>query len=227
MRTLPALLTALLVTPLLVLPAAPTAGSWSWPVAAPHPVVREFIAPETRYSAGHRGLDIGTESPTVTAPADGVVHFSGVVVDRPVLSIRHSDGALSSYEPVSSPLAAGDGVVRGAEIGILQPGHCSSLCLHFGVRVDGEYVSPLLYLGGMERSVLLPTRVIASAAPGAAAAAAAFSGAGVRERVALFEPLGGDMGVDLRRAEARVPEHLLHGPKIRSPVEQVGRRGVA
>jgi hypothetical protein len=28
--------------------------------------------------------------------------------------------------------------------------------VHFGVRIDGEYVSPFLFLGGIPRAVLLP-----------------------------------------------------------------------
>lgn len=133
-------------------------GTWAWPVAAPHPVVRPFIAPATPYAAGHRGIDIRSPGSEVSAPADGVVLFAGVVVDRPVLSIRHGGGVVSSYEPVESALSAGDAVSRGQPVGTLLSGHCSGLCLHFGVRVDGQYVSPLAFLGGIPRSILLPTR---------------------------------------------------------------------
>jgi hypothetical protein len=35
-------------------------------------------------------------------------------------------------------------------------GHCEGSCIHFGVRLHGEYVSPLLYLAGVPRAVLLP-----------------------------------------------------------------------
>ena len=90
------------------------------------------------------------------APADGVVHFAGFVVDRPVLSIEHADGVLSSFEPVQTDLVAGDRVTRGQVIGTLLPGHCASPCLHLGARVDGEYVNPLLFLGGVGWSVLYP-----------------------------------------------------------------------
>ena len=130
---------------------------WGWPVDPPHEVVRPFIAPATRYAAGHRGIDVAAAG-AVYAPADGVVHFAGVVVDRPVLSIRHDGGLLSSYEPVETDLHAGDPVTRGQPIGTVLPGHCRSPCLHFGVRLDGEYVSPLKYIGRLERAVLLPTR---------------------------------------------------------------------
>ena len=208
--------------------------SWAWPVASPHPVVRPYLAPLTRYSAGHRGIDVGAPDTAVRAPADGTVHFAGTVVDRGVLSVAHTGGLLSSYEPVTTTLKAGDLVRRGDVIGTLQPGHCSTPCLHFGVRRDGEYVSPLLFLGEVPRSVLLPTRWVAAGAvaPGPMVTCAPWanvqfgSGAGVGHRVALLEPLGRDVGVDLGGAEAGVPEQLLHRPKIRSPVEQVGRGGV-
>ena len=130
---------------------------WSWPVDAARSVLRPFTAPPTRYAAGHRGIDIAGE--VVLAPADGVVHFAGVVVDRPVLSLDHTSGVLSSYEPVITHLRTGDTVHRGEVIGVVLPGHCAKTCLHLGVRIDGQYVSPLTFLGGIPRSVLLPTRV--------------------------------------------------------------------
>ena len=137
---------------------AAAVASWRWPVDPPHPVVRPYIAPATPYAAGHRGIDIGAAGTTVYAPTAGVVHFVGVVVDRPVLSIRHPGGLISSYEPVQSTLTAGQAVARGEVVGTVLPGHCASICLHFGARLDGEYVSPLAYLEGIPRAVLLPTR---------------------------------------------------------------------
>lgn len=132
---------------------------WSWPLWPPLAIARPFLAPATRYSSGHRGVDLrGEEGAPVLAPADGVVHFSGFVVDRPLVSIRHPDGLISSFEPVASELVAGTPVLRGDTIGALQSGHCPAPCLHLGVRRHGEYVSPLNYLGGIPRSILLPTR---------------------------------------------------------------------
>jgi murein DD-endopeptidase MepM/ murein hydrolase activator NlpD len=152
-------------------PAAGASGAaphWLWPVSPPHVVSRPFIAPATTYGAGHRGIDIrisegagaGTE---VVAPAGGVVHFVGTVVDRPVLSLRHPGGLLSSFEPVESDLVVGQPVSAADVIGLVRvgaatPEHCPTSCLHFGVRLRGEYVSPLNFLGGIARSVLLPTR---------------------------------------------------------------------
>lgn len=133
---------------------------WSWPVAEPHPVVRPFVAPEQPWSPGHRGIDVGAAPGSiVTAPDDGVVRFAGTVVDRPVLSITHADGLVSSLEPVTAAVSAGDPVARGETVGVVVAGHSPDVdAVHLGARLDGEYVSPLLYLGGGRPSVLLPTR---------------------------------------------------------------------
>lgn len=140
-------------------PGVLTDVMWSWPLDEPHPIVRPFIAPASAYSSGHRGVDIaGAEGATVRAPAAGIIHFSGFVVNRYVVSIDHGGGVLSSFEPVLSELAEGAIVRRGEQIGALQSGHCGAPCLHFGVRVNGLYVSPLNFLGGIPRSILLPTR---------------------------------------------------------------------
>ncbi|MCU1469821.1 MAG: family metallopeptidase [Glaciihabitans sp.] len=220
-------------------PSSALRAEWAWPVRGSHQIVRPFIAPATPFSAGHRGIDI-TASGDVLAPADGVVHFAGVVVNRPVLSVAHVGGVLSSYEPVASSLRAGDPVTRGEVIGQVQPGHCSSSCLHFGVRINGEYVSPLLFLGGIVRPVLLPTvpgsrplgrpsalasrpRPEMSIAPSSSAR----SGARVGAVVALLEALGRDMRIQLRRSEARMPEHLLDGAQVGAAIQQVGRGSVA
>ncbi len=139
--------------------ASPATTAWAWPVGPGHSIVRGFVAPLTEYGAGHRGIDIAAPAgATVTAPDDGIVFFAAVVVDRPVLSIQHAGGLVSSYEPVESTLTAGDVVHRGDPVGTLLAGHCDQPCLHFGVRLHGDYVSPLNYLGGVVRPILLPTR---------------------------------------------------------------------
>jgi murein DD-endopeptidase MepM/ murein hydrolase activator NlpD len=133
-------------------------GDWFWPVTPPRSIARPFIAPTTEYGPGHRGIDVRASDSTLFAPADGVVHFAGVVVSRPVLSIRHGASVISSFEPVIALVAAGDAVSRGQPIGTIVAGHCATRCVHVGVRVDGEYVSPLAWFGGIPRSILLPTR---------------------------------------------------------------------
>jgi murein DD-endopeptidase MepM/ murein hydrolase activator NlpD len=131
---------------------------WRWPVPAPIRVVAPFRAPATPYAAGHRGIDVAAENgAVVVAPADGVVSFAGPVVDRGVVAIDHGDGVVSAIEPVEAVVAAGTAMRAGEVVGrVATGGHCASRCVHFGVRVDGEYVSPFLFFGGLPRAVLLP-----------------------------------------------------------------------
>lgn len=133
------------------------AGSWQWPVPSHRPVAA-YAAPPTRYAAGHRGIDLAAAPGlSVAAPADAVVRFAGVVVDRPVVTLDHGGGVLSSFEPVLAGPSVGSAVGRGAVIGTMASGgHCADACLHVGVRIDGEYVSPLRFFDRVPRAVLLP-----------------------------------------------------------------------
>ena len=141
--------------------STPTSDSarsrWAWPVSPPH-VSRGFEAPVDRYSPGHRGVDIVSATASeVRSPASATVRFVGRVVDRPVLTLDHGGGVLSSYEPIDSSVVAGETVERGQPLGALATGgHCAAACLHVGVRVDGEYVSPLLFFDRVPPSILLP-----------------------------------------------------------------------
>lgn len=131
---------------------------WTWPVAGARVVVSPYRAPAHEYGAGHRGVDLGTSIGTrVIAPADGVVAFRGTVVDRPLLTIEHAGGLVTTFEPVRSALVAGDVVASGQEIGLVEVGgHTPAGALHVGVRLDGEYINPLLLFGDVPRAVLLP-----------------------------------------------------------------------
>jgi len=140
--------------------ASPTGDgptAWRWPLD-PHVVARGYEAPATPYSAGHRGIDLGASPDRpVFAPADGVVSFAGVVVDRPVVTVSLPGGVLVSVEPVRSSVQAGQRVSAGDVLGVVgTDGHCAGHCLHLGVRLHGAYVSPMLFLGGIPRAVLLP-----------------------------------------------------------------------
>lgn len=147
-----------------------TRGRWQWPLGGPAQVMHRFEAPSHRYGPGHRGIDI-TGAGAVRAVEGGTVRFAGSVAGRPVISVLHSDGLLSTYEPVSTELSAGDRVHAGQVIGELDASagsasHCApQLCLHLGARLGEDYLDPLLLLGLAGPSVLLPH---ASAADGTA-----------------------------------------------------------
>jgi murein DD-endopeptidase MepM/ murein hydrolase activator NlpD len=140
-------------------PAAPAAGShWIWPTRGQRVVLEPFRAPAHAYGAGHRGIDIeAAVGSTVVAPAPGIVAFRGTVVDRPLLTIEHDGGLVTTFEPVDSPLAPGDSVVAGDPIGtVATGGHTEPGAMHLGVRLDGVYINPLLLFGDVPRAVLLP-----------------------------------------------------------------------
>jgi murein DD-endopeptidase MepM/ murein hydrolase activator NlpD len=138
-------------------------GRWAWPVA-PHPrVMRGFAIGPAPWSPGHRGIDVVTAGATATAihaPANGVVRFVGVIAGRPVLSIDHGAGLISSFEPIVSSLRRGQPVQRNDVIGRLTSiqSHCGTVpCLHWGVRKDGRYINPVLLVPGLHGpAVLLP-----------------------------------------------------------------------
>ncbi len=79
------------------------------------------------------------------------------IVDRGVLVLR-SGSIQVSLEPVSAVVLVGDFVQAGDPIGVVADGrsHCAPQhCLHWGLRVAGEYRDPLL-LVRRYRAVLLP-----------------------------------------------------------------------
>ncbi|MCT2084988.1 M23 family metallopeptidase [Microbacterium enclense] len=128
---------------------------WVWPVDAVR-VVRPFEAPAHEYAPGHRGIDLGGATP-VRSPAAGHVAFAGSVAGRAVVTIDHGDGLVTTFEPVTTTLAAGDAVARGDPVGTVDVGgHTAPGTVHFGVRWNGEYVNPLRLLGGVPRAILLP-----------------------------------------------------------------------
>lgn len=130
-------------------------GSWVWPVHGSHTITRNYLAPLTPFTAGHRGIDVLAQpGDEVLAPADGVVHFAGEVVNRGVLSIDHGQ-LLSSFEPITPSVTEGKFVKQGSIIGtVSESDHCQ--CLHVGAREKGKYLSPLALLASIEPAVLLP-----------------------------------------------------------------------
>jgi murein DD-endopeptidase MepM/ murein hydrolase activator NlpD len=76
-----------------------------------------------------------------------------------VVTVTDAAGRRSSVEPLAPTVQVGDAVAAGGPLGTLVPGgsHCApSACLHWGVRVGGDYVDPLTLLPGAGPVVLLP-----------------------------------------------------------------------
>ncbi|PYH00200.1 peptidase M23 [Arthrobacter stackebrandtii] len=162
-----ALLCAALFLSLIIAPSTtaavplPASLAWGWPLAGKPAVANAFDPPAKPWLAGHRGVDLAAEQDAaVLAPSSGVVTFSGVVVNRGVLTIAEPGGLRISLEPVVSELRAGDAVVKGQQLGVLQgPTHCDgagATCLHWGVRRGEEYLDPLQFIMDLRPSILLP-----------------------------------------------------------------------
>jgi murein DD-endopeptidase MepM/ murein hydrolase activator NlpD len=138
--------------------------SWQIPFDSPHRLVRQYLQPASDYSAGHRGVDFEIEpGEPIFAPADGVLSVSRVIVNRGVLAIRHGANLVSEVEPACSMLTVGESVRKGDMIGWACEAsetyaqHCpDDTCLHFSLRHEGKYLSPLALIGGLNPSRLLP-----------------------------------------------------------------------
>ena len=139
------------------------ADTWSWPVAPPWRIERGYVVSPNTYNVGHRGIDLtASDGAAVLAPASGTVIFSGIVVNRGVISIDHGNGVTSSFEPVTAGVVTGERVQPGDVIGVISGIHTwpsgACACLHLGARLNGEYLSPLAFLSSIDRAVLLPWR---------------------------------------------------------------------
>ena len=134
----------------------PSTGQW--PLTGAVRVVAGYDPPAQRWQAGHRGVDLATHrGASVLAAAGGRVSFASRLAGRGVVVVDH--GAVrTTYEPVDALAAIGDEVEAGAVIGrIGRGGHCSSACLHWGLKRGETYLNPLLMVGGGESVLrLLP-----------------------------------------------------------------------
>jgi murein DD-endopeptidase MepM/ murein hydrolase activator NlpD len=135
---------------------------WRIPIDKPV-LMRDFTQPSTDWSAGHRGVDyLVTDGDAVFAPSSGTIRFSGNLVNRSVISIIHENGLISTLEPVCGSIVKGERVLSGQQIGSVCASqgyfsHCAlNLCLHFGIKSESGYLSPLYKLGELSPSRLKP-----------------------------------------------------------------------
>ncbi|SCG47435.1 Peptidase family M23 [Micromonospora siamensis] len=112
--------------------------------------VRRFAPPPRPWLPGHRGVDLaGGPGVVVRAPGPGVVLFAGRVAGRPVVTVGHTDGLRTTYEPVRPAVHVGEVLAAGATLGALLPGHSGCpvpACLHWGLLRGTEYLDPLALL---------------------------------------------------------------------------------
>ncbi|MEV7991602.1 M23 family metallopeptidase [Streptomyces sp. NPDC086077] len=144
----------------------PIAGTWvpgqgasvpvigrAWPVGVRPPVLRGWEPPATRYSSGHRGVDLPAPPGTpVRAVASGRVSYAGRVAGKGVVSLELTgtgDPPLrTTYQPVHASVRKGEEVAAGEVIGTAEASgaHCATPCLHWGLRRGETYLDPLSLL---------------------------------------------------------------------------------
>nr|NLD41830.1 M23 family metallopeptidase [Actinomycetales bacterium] len=141
----PAQLRAALAAVLLLPLASTPPGDFSWPTGSPAPVIAPFAPPPVPWASGHRGVDLAfVEGGAVLAAGAGTVVFAGQLAGRGVVSIEHTGGLRTTYEPLEPAVQRGDTVAGGQVIGRLVAGHCAEPCLHLGARTGPEqYIDPL------------------------------------------------------------------------------------
>lgn len=142
----------LLVAWWLVTATAPAAAAgWVLPLAGEAVVTRPFDPPATPYGPGHRGVDLaGAPGETVLAAGDGTIGYAAPLAGRGVVTVLHSGGLRTTYEPVSAAVRAGQAVVAGQPIGTLETGHAGcpvAACLHWGLLHGEVYLDPMSLLG--------------------------------------------------------------------------------
>ena len=94
-----------------------SAALWSWPLDPAPAVLRAFHRPTHPWMSGHRGVDLAARfGQEIYAPADGVVVFTGRVVNRTVISLEVKSGHRISFEPVADPAPKGAKFVRATSL---------------------------------------------------------------------------------------------------------------
>jgi hypothetical protein len=191
-------------------------------------VVRAFLPPSQRWSAGHRGVDLrGAAGAVVRTAGSGRVAFAGPLAGRGVVAVAHDDGTRTTYEPVAATVAVGERLRAGDPIGTLigAGSHClPAACLHWGRIAGRTYLDPMALLrrapvrllpvwaggslGAASRSAPVPT------SPARPAGSGATQSGGTRTGQPLGRGLLGVVGSGV--AALALGRRLLRGPSPHS-----------
>ena len=132
-----------------------TGGAFRWPCPSSTRVTSDYgtrVSPMSGASSNHKGIDIGASAGAdIIAAADGTVTAASYSRSAGnYVMIDHGGGLYTVYMHASSLLvspgqtvSAGDVIAKVGSTGISTGSH-----LHFGVSLNGSYVSPWSYLGG-------------------------------------------------------------------------------
>lgn len=135
-----------------IIPSIVGKGGFVWPMPT-STVITDYFggreAPTAGASTFHRGLDIGCSSGShVIAAAAGTVSYTGYMGGGGItVMLDHGDGVFTVYHHLSAySVTVGQKVEQGQVIAFSgNTGISTGPHLHFGVRVNGEYVDPLQF----------------------------------------------------------------------------------
>lgn len=102
-------------------------------------------------------VDHGDGTLSSFEPVTATVSVGEPVAAGQTIGLLAPGGSLTGFthgDLISSGLSDGD--ITGSSAPERSQPHCPSSCLHWGVRLDGEYVDPLRYVLDRRPSVLLP-----------------------------------------------------------------------
>lgn len=124
-----------------------------WPLDGRPAVVSTFAPPPEPWLPGRRGVVLASgASAAVYAASAGVVTFAGRIGGIGVVTVTHTGGLRTTYEPVRPTVHPGDRVAAGTRLGWVD-GRWSmcpatiAACLHWGLRRGDLYLDPLALLG--------------------------------------------------------------------------------
>lgn len=129
------------------------AGTFTWPLPSSSRVTSDFgprKSPTAGASSNHKGIDIGAPTGSdIVAAAPGKVIISRYSSSAGYyISIDHGGGLVTVYMHCSKLIAGVGDIVAGgqviAEVG--STGYSTGPHLHFGVSLNGTYVSPWGYV---------------------------------------------------------------------------------
>lgn len=128
-------------------------GAFAWPCPSSTRVTSDYgnrISPTAGASSNHKGIDIGAAyGADIVAAADGTVIFSGYSNSGGnYVMIDHGGSLYTVYMHASSLcVSKGESVKKGQVIArVGSTGISTGNHLHFGVSLNGSYVSPWNYL---------------------------------------------------------------------------------
>ena len=134
-------------------PPTYTGGVFTWPCPSRRRVTSDYgnrLSPTAGASSSHKGIDIGADAGAdIVAAAQGEVIYAGysAAAGNHVI-ISHGNGLCTVYMHASSlNVSLGDYVSAGQVIAkVGSTGISTGNHLHFGVSLNGAYVSPWNYL---------------------------------------------------------------------------------